>query len=358
LLLAVAASPAGAQALAPSNLPESTCVVAGQSNLVLTGSSTLDTNSACHSIVDQGGGTPEVCVMKFADVHVGPAAILSVGGVRALALVATGLMTIEGRIDAAANGAMNGPGITMSGVGQTGTTTSGGGGAGHGTSGAQGGANVGSVPASGGAMSGTPMLVPLQGGSQGGAGGTGAVGSAARGGGGGAVQLVSCTTLSVAMGGVVEAGGGGGSRALATAGGTGGGGGGGSGGGILLEALDVAVHGTLAANGGGGGEGASPTSSGMSGADGASSLATAPGGSGGSIGGGDGGHGATSLVAAGPGNGGSGTASSGGGGGAVGRIRINVPPTGSLDLAGAVITPTQMTGTAGLTDLIFGDGFE
>jgi len=76
-----------------------------------------------------------------------------------------------------------------------------------------------------------------------------AAAAGAGGAGGGAVQLIAKTSITIAAGGVVNAGGGGGefggeSSSQETAGG-------GSGGSILLEAQDVSVSGTLAANGGG-----------------------------------------------------------------------------------------------------------
>jgi hypothetical protein len=352
-----APSRGGAQILAPSNLPEKTCATPAATSLdVPSGTFAIDTNVGCDSIVSQPGG-PEICVRKFQTVVVSSGAALTVTGTRALALVATSAMVIDGRIDAGPTGTTNGPGTVASGTGDSGMTSSGGGGAGHGSPGAAGGANAGFITAPGGPASGTPELVPLRGGARGGAGGASSLGAAAGGGGGGGLQLVSCATLSVNATGVVEAGGAGGAGALAIPG-AGGGGGGGSGGGILIEGVDITVSGTLAANGGGGGEGGSPSTSGNAGWDGQPSLNPAPGGSGGSVAG-DGGSGGARFVSAFSGMGGSGTAASGGGGGGVGHIRINVTPSGAMNLTqAAVISPAHTLGTAGLSDLIFEDGFE
>ena len=107
----------------------------------------------------------------------------------------------------------------------------------------QGGAGVGSsgdLPSPGGTTYGTSDLVPLVGGSSGGAGG----GDGAA---GGAVQLVAGMSILVGQAGMLQVGGDG-ARPNS---------GGGSGGAILLEAPSVTITGVLAANGGGGGAGQS-----------------------------------------------------------------------------------------------------
>jgi hypothetical protein len=364
VLLAV--SPCGAQVLLPSNLPSTTCETPGLTSLIVpSGTVTIDTNTDCDLIVVQVRG-PQICEKKFEEVHIGNGARLVVSGARAFALVATHAIVIDGTIDISATGSADGPGAVNVGSGSGGgggfggsLSCVGGGGAGHATAGAAGGEAATGIP---GSAYGSPALVPLRGGSRGGAGSrdswsTGVSG----GGGGGAGQFVSCATLTIGPTGVVEAGGGGGrggnaSLAMEM---PGGGGGAGSGGGVLIEAWNVTVSGTVAANGGGGGGGggglqcgggAAPLP-GQPGEDGRASSAPAAGGS--TSGTNSGGSGASATASAQPG-----ATKGGGGGGAVGRIRINIAPGGTVDLTGAVISPPHTSGPADGGNLLFRDGFE
>jgi hypothetical protein len=174
---------------------------------------------------------------------------------------------------------------------------------------------------------GPPELVPLMGGSSGGA--TDMFSDTNHG--GGAIELVSGTSVTIGADGVINMGGGRGRYAM----------GGGSGGGILLEAPTVTVRGVLAANGGGGG---TRNYGGMTAQDGQPNNIAAHGdgfdsGSGKS----SGGFGSAGNMI----NGGAGSPStndySGGGGGA-GRIRINTGCGGVLNLnSSGLLTPDQTT---------------
>jgi len=205
------------------------------------------------------------------------------------------------------------------------------GGAGYCGSGGSGAAT--SQPAATGGMPyGSPSLVPLIGGSAG-----GAENGSFSGPGGGAIEIVAGQGITIGAFGAINAGGGGGDG-YANAGG------GGSGGAILLEAPVVTVGGTLAANGGGGGQSVGSLMSG-GGSDATANAQPAPGF------GGVGGSGSaaasingTSGVGPDAGNG------VGAGGGGAGRIRINTA-SGSASITGtvspALTTPCATQGTLG-----------
>jgi hypothetical protein len=167
----------------------------------------------------------------------------------------------------------------------------------------------------------TPEIVPLVGGSSGGAATIWDSGA-----GGGAVQLIAGTSIQISATGIINVGGGGGGQ---------GSNGGGSGGAILLEAPTVTVAGVLAANGGGGGSG----SGAEKGQNGLPSSAPASGG-GTDVKGGNGSAGA-SL------DGEPGALSEdyeGGGGGGAGVIRINTA-SGSATITGS-LSPSLATSCA------------
>ncbi|HXX66708.1 MAG TPA: hypothetical protein VEK07_05985 [Polyangiaceae bacterium] len=193
------------------------------------------------------------------------------------------------------------------------------------------GAASSSPGASGGPTYGNAELVPLIGGSAGGAE------QELSGPGGGAIQIVAGQQITIGIYGSINAGGGGG-------GGYNYAGGAGSGGAILLEAPVVTVSGALAANGGGGGEAEGSPAAG-SGADSTANAQPAPGfeGIGGSGSAGpviDGRSGA--LPDSGDGF--------GAGGGGAGRIRINTA-NGSATITGILspdlTTPCATQGTLG-----------
>jgi hypothetical protein len=392
--------------LMPSNLPADTCAAQAADDLEVTGVTTLNTDTGCSNVVRQSAGAPEICVVRHRDIHVLVGATLKASGGRALALVATRDLSIEGVLSVAAHAAVAGPGALASGagVGQdavvVGSPGSGGpgsggpgsggmdapanvagGGAGHAVKGGAGGAvsngcngNGCSQPGGAGGMPyGSEHLVPLQGGSRGGHN-SGAAMSGRRatpGAGGGALQLVSCADLSLGAQAIVDASGGGGGGGLPGPNDNnpaGAGAGGGSGGAILIEAMRVSVHAgaVVVANGGGGGGGATPSrtistgtgmgmgnqtitlpgAAGLAGQDGQRSAVAAAGGTAGGPGSLAGAAGGTSGAAASGGGAVLPPGAAGGGGAAAGFIRINTM-SGTANLSGTVLSPHATTGTAG-----------
>jgi hypothetical protein len=284
-------------------------------------------------LVDQPDGT-RIAVYVFKNVRIARNASLKFSGTNAGALVALETMTIYGGITATSGGFVNDGSLNPLGGGDGGgfpardTNASGGGS--YGGRGGEGAAAPGGAPGAPGAIYGNPELIPLVGGSSGGAknGGNG----------GGAIQLVAGKRLYISEHGYVSAGGLGGGKGFVTA--TTHGHGGGSGGSILLEAPIVEMAGVLAANGGGGGGGtygASAAEDGiwseMRAAGGYDPTSIAPGGAGSGgaeINGEDGRRGTDDKA-------------SGGGGGA-GRIRINTS-TGEATITGKV-SPALSTACA------------
>ena len=315
------------------------------------------TNEILDGILIDQLGAPDLFAIATTSFTVAAGVELEVDGSNALAVVSTGDIAVDGRIDVGASGDSNGPGgdddgACAAGSGDLGELRSRGGTDFAGTGGGGGGfAEAGGAGApveeaddpsgvDGGAAGGSADLTPLRGGCAGGSGGVGGVNGGDGGGGGGAIQLVAGDELTVD--GVITARGGGGEGIQSALNG-GGGGGGGSGGGILLEAMMLAVNGAVTANGGGGGEGTRTDNSTQDGADGADDLTgRAAGGTGGN--GGDGGAGGslvgedglTGLVGdsiAGA------LAGGGGGGGSAGRIRLRgVAASPVIDVL-AVVSP-------------------
>jgi hypothetical protein len=311
---------------------------------IRTGESTAQDcfNNVGDGVVLQSDGT-KLHVIVLKSLRVEPQAHITVASIQGnlpLAIVTLGDFTLLGTIDAHAVGnaaaaggftAQNdqkgsGPG---GGAGATGVPLTPGIGAGGGSycgQGGQGAVEMGATgPAAAKAASyGTPELVPLVGGSS---GGGGAVGGGA---GGGGLQLVAGGTFSMGAGSYVNVGGGAGPQ-----GGTTGqdAGGGGSGGALLIEATNVKVAGTLAANGGGGGgsqnDGRDATADATPAAGGPGASAGGPGAAGGTI---DGASAMASTM----------SGSAGAGGGGAGRVRIN-SSSGQADLTGATISPAATT---------------
>jgi hypothetical protein len=154
--------------------------------------------------------------------------------------------------------------------------------------------------------------------------------------GGGALQLVAAGTVTLKAGSYLNAGGAGGEGGGGSGPGTGGGGSGGS---ILLEAANLSIAGTLAANGGGGGGGDS-NNYGTDGTPNATPAAGQPGG--GTNVGSTGGNGSAAVTLTGqPGTTDAGTYAGGGGGGA-GRIRLN-SPTAAANTTGGTVSPDLTT---------------
>jgi len=297
----------------------------------------VDGVAARFTVVAQPAG-PELAVLEAATIWVPDDAVVTVVGARALVIVATTTIQIDGTLDAGAVGALAGPGASsVDGAGLVGSKDGvcdrGGGGAGHATAGASGGAatECDTSRTQGGPAFGDPDISVLVGGGRGGDGASGAnCGGGEGGGGGGALQLSAGFLLEIA-GTVISGGGGGGGGLECAVGDAGSGGGGGAGGAIVLDAARVVIAGQVAALGGGGGSGgngndtlgvvgngAAGTDAGIGPGRGGGSLATNAGA------GGDGGG----LDA--PGAGGDVIHNGGGGGGSVGRIVI----LGELDLLG------------------------
>jgi len=281
---------------------------------------------------------------------------VKVTGTAPLIAVASGAITIAGRIDLSAAQGTAGPGASEASLGAGGDgqsayisgadvqVSSGGGGGGYGTAGGGGSGGAGrAAPGIGGPIYyGLQPGDPLVGGARGGRGGCRNGPCIDGGAGGGALQLSSAISITILPLGVITAAGAGGSgggwQAV-------GGGGGGAGGEILLEAPSIVVAGTLAANGGGGGgaggNGSYNTPQGQAGEDGHDSATPALGGPGGIPMGSDGGSGAAGTA---DGfheaqNGHAGFSEGGGGGGGAGRIwlrhRATIPP----DRTGSTISP-------------------
>lgn len=291
---------------------------------------------------------PELAVIRVARLTITADGVLRATGARPLVIVADHI-EVRGQIDVSANGSTAGAGAATAeaAFGAAGTHAAtfhdsgggGGGGAAMGASGGSAGTNnlCGTVAtgAGGGGVVGDAPIAVLVGGGRGGAGSRGdCAAPAVPGGGGGALQLSARARL-IATGVIDAGGGGGGGGVFCNSSDAGSGGGGGAGGAIYLDAPELELGGTLAANGGGGGGGGcGPTpGAGGPGDDAMAALAFAGGGSAGGCGtrGGDGATGERAPMAganqACDGN-------AGGGGGAVGRIVVRGGATGT-----AVITP-------------------
>ena len=347
--------------LEPSNLAATTCDSAAPTNLEITsGTTAMSTTAGCDAVVNQASG-PSICVRRFATISIAQDATLRVTGNRALALVATQVFTVNGTIDASANGpdgntgAEAGPGapLSSSAGGTAANTSDGGGGAGGGTSGAAGSTNLtqGAGGTAGAATTTGPTLAPILPGATGGSNGATTAFERAVGGlGGGGLQLVSCGAMTIGAAGVIDASGSGGAGGpgSTTLGSPGGGGGGGSGGEVLIEAASLTVAGIVAANGGaGGGGGLTGTltvagADGARGADGEAGTTAAVGGAGPAESGDGGAGGALSGPAVGQAPVVS-TGTAGGGGGASGLIRVNVRTGATANITGA-ISPAHSAG--------------
>lgn len=324
---AVPALPSGFD---PSNLPKD-LDLAVEEDLIIDGETcashaVIDTDKGeirCYSpgleqrhptfafkVVKQSDGS-ELAVFAGKNIVTAPTVQITVEGQRPLVLLAPGDITLRGSLYAipddiyfskanaggfSAPDAMQAKGLGPGGGGSTSTQAGGGAYCGKG---GKGGSATGSL---GGVAYGSPELVPLLGGSSGGAAATDA------GAGGGAVQVVAGNVLTIAATGVIHVGGGNGMWGSSGAG---------SGGAILLEAPEISVLGTLAANGGGGGEG---TANGDDGFRGSPDDVAAPGGNTGTAStDDDGGNGSAAAVI----DGSPGGKTNGGGGGGAGRIRLN-----------------------------------
>jgi hypothetical protein len=377
--------------LVPSNLydasvvlmPANPCetVTVQDLSVPVAGSLTINTDvdgSVCTRVKSQLGSLPEICVMVRRNISFGAASTVTVTGSRALALVATGTISLAGTIDVSADGPVGGPGSLAASASQNaaangmpnGESTpgnAGGGGGGFGMAGGTGGSAPGTSAGSGGVVQGMVSIVPLRSGSSGGTNSalSGTPRQGLPGGGGGALQIVGCTSMTVTASALFDANGGGGQGGRPGSSSTpGAGAGGGSGGAVLIEAqtMTLASGARFYANGGGGGGGATLSGAGGDGQDGQAQNSAATGGTA-SIAMGatskDGGTGGATMssgtpIAAGPGGSVPGgmmgmMSAAGGGGGGVGRIRLN-NTAGSLGSATLIASPnigTSMVGTIG-----------
>jgi hypothetical protein len=275
-------------------------------------------------------GSPGLAVL-FVDSFIIKAGIkLSIAGTRPLIVVSSGPIEINGTIDAAASvsngwyaGGAPGPAsVTRPGICPNESVAGGGRTGGKGTSELD-----PAVPPAGGAIYGTPELVPLLGGSSGGS----AAAFSAVNHGGGALQLTSRVSITIGDNGIVDMGGGTGASGAYGVGG-------GSGGAILLEAPSVIVKGVVAANGAGGAAYWGEQKSGQP------SDQPATGGKLDSAGTARAGNGAAGAIA----NGGDAQQLAAerraGGGGGAGRIRINTCDGTVTTTASAVISPAEASG--------------
>ena len=211
----------------------------------------------------QGNGLPQIRVFQFKSLAI--RSHTTITGTNAIALVSRGDVEIAALFEIAGRGIASAPGaITATSTCQggdnsvadpTGSTTRvpGAGGAGFGTAGGTGGSAIrsGASLASGGAsgnIAGVVTLEPLRGGCRGGnvLSPQDPFWATTGGGAGGALQISSRTRITATSSGIIDAGGGGADPGKAGAGG-------GAGGAMLLEAPQISINGTLAANGGGGG---------------------------------------------------------------------------------------------------------
>ncbi len=289
------------------------------------------------AVVAQADGTT-VNLIVVASLQVAASATVRVTGAVPLIVVSLGDVTLAGAFDGHSASLNVGPGGAVgaqsnsAGSGPSGGTaavaTAAVGGSG-GTFCGIGGLGGGQTLA--GTSAGAADLRPLKGGSS---GGGGSVGSGA---GGGAIQISAAGTLTIASSGAISVGGQGGPIGGIAANQNAGGGG--SGGGILLEATDVALAGTLAANGGGGGG----DYSGTGGADATANATPAAGGAAGSSDG-AGGTGAAAAASAGSAGTVPGGLNAGGGGGGAGWIRVNTASGAAV--LGATVSPAAATACA------------
>ena len=333
----------------PSNFTEAQLANDGGVGLTINTNRTLDTDAPSltgltmppYTVITPSGGQPTLLV-RVSSLSISSGQTLTVIGTRPLIFAVLGSVQIDGKIllrNGGGSSSACGNGGDGTDVG-SGNGFGGSGGGGFGSAGGLGGVNGGTAGARG-PVNGTPTLIPLRAGCNGGNGGGSS--SAAGGAGGGALQISGNGTVSVV--GIITAPGIKGLGAVANQGDSGGGAG--SGGGILLEAITVSLPTTarLTANGGSGGEG-SGGGVGAPGNDGSETTATpAPNGGNFSPNGGNGGAGAAGVTAAQNGFGGNGNNDgSGGAGGGVGRIHINATAC-TLMGTGQVISPPS-TGTA------------
>jgi hypothetical protein len=336
--------------LQPKYVPDICDTVASQPAFNVTSTGTFDPNldSNCTGGVIDQPGAPSICVVRAGSIAFKTGVVMTVTGRgtttgRSIAFVSDELLSVDGTIDVGAHNGVNGPGggVVSVPIGGGGANANaiGTGGAGGATAGAAGGTS--STDGGGGDAGPAAMNPALLSGLVGGT-------SASRytdpdstplGGGGGALLLVSCRA-AVNIDGVVSSGGGGGMGGPVVFGSGGAGFGGGAGGSVVIEGANVAILGSLFANGGAGGSGVqSNLTPGNVGMDGVMSTSFAFGGTA-NNGAGEGGYGG--YVAGSPGPGRHPTisgATAGGGGGSVGFLQIYTPNGVTPTLTPSAVSP-------------------
>ena len=246
--------------LQPKYLPDICDAVATDDKFEITSSATMDTTAdpSCNGgILPQTGG-PDICIVRYKTISIDANKTFAVKGTRALALVSDGDLRVDGTLDIAAHGSIDGPGGGLYRSGGSVSGPSAGGGAGfHQSGGAGANLTVDGGASNGGLATTDPALLnTLISGPRGGGGAAG-----------GAATLISCRGR-VTVSGMLSAGGGGGIGGFPSGGAALGGGGGG--GYTVLQGLAISVTGAVYANGGGGGAGGntSTTTGGAGGDDG------------------------------------------------------------------------------------------
>jgi hypothetical protein len=302
-----------------------------------TGALNTMTAAACATNVHwTSAAQPDTCFLTGTNVTLSD---LTLTGVRAVAVVATANVTVNGLIDVSSHrmgsvgAGMGSPACVMQGAAQE-DTEGGAGGAGgsYGTLGGNGGNSSNGL--AGGTAAAAGAITVLRGGCPGAVGAKGGGGqSGLPGMGGGALYIVAGSQIALGTSTIAANGAG-----AALAQNRWGGAGGGSGGMLVLHAPTItASSATLMANGGGGASGASG-GTGTPGADPSTStpLAPAAGGTGNAVGG-NGYAGASPATAgmASPG----GTVGGGGGGGGGGYIRANVAIAGATSSPAVDVVP-------------------
>jgi hypothetical protein len=336
----------------PRYVPDICDAPPSNDSLVLSGTGTFDPNldSNCTGGVVRQAGAAELCVVYYGSITVTADATITIGtrsrGMgRVIAFVADGIISIEGELDASANGSRNGAGGGRVQSGEATTFPEAPGGAGGRTAGGDGGnpTQAGGADNGGEPAENPATLVAL-------VGGAAALQSTDSnevdfGGGGGGLSLISCRG-TVSVSGIIDLGGGGGlggSGTIFKAGF-----GGGAGGVLVLQGVGIEVTGEIYSNGGAGGRGVTATgAAGDSGEDGSRSATKGASGSPAKNGEGIGGTGGFStngaLAGGAPTNA---NAFAGGGGGSAGFI-LTFTPEGvepTLDPI-AVSPPFEPNGT-------------
>ena len=326
------AVPAHCRYLEPKWLPdicdEPAAMETFMPNASATYSSDLDTNCT-GGVVTQTPGRP-ICVVRAKTITIPSGIALTISGQRPIAFVADESLTVNGTLDAAAQGGTNGPGGGQSTSGTGPTSGAGGGGAGFAQAGAAGGDTSTGNGNPGGAVL-DPLTLAFFAGGPRAASASGIFGPGG-GGGGGAVTLIACRgSVTLASTSSIDVGGGGGGGQRDEIAGAQiqigpGGAGGGAGGYVAVQGLTgVSMTGGIFANGGGGGGGntANDSSGGMGGDGPRSTTAGGTGGTG--NGGGTGGRGGYRSGNPTAGGGTTSGTNGAGGGGAMGYVHVFTP---------------------------------